>query len=231
MMNVTIKNSGNFANSAVARCNLEPGQTVNIESGSMYQSSMGVEVESKMEGGVFKALKRSILTGESFFVTKYTAPKNGKAWVDVVPAYPGDTLSFENNPQNPTILTKGVWLASEPTVELKTQMAGMTATFGGEGLFTARCEGSGTVVIAAYGAMEIHNLKEGEGFTVDTGHLVAYESSVRNQIRKVASGIMNTLKSGEGLVMDFYGPGIVITQSRNPSGFASFVSGLLGKTS
>lgn len=231
MMNVTIKNSGNFANSAVARCHLEPGQTVNIESGAMYQSSMGVIVESKMEGGAFKALKRTLLTGESFFVTKYTAPKTGAGWVDVVPAYPGDTLSFQNNPNNPTILTKGVWLASEPTIELKTQMSGLTATLGGEGLFTARCEGEGTVVIAAYGAMEIHQLREGEGFTVDTGHLVAYESSVRSNIRKVSTGLMNTLKSGEGLVMDFYGPGTVITQSRNPSGFASFVSGLLGKTS
>lgn len=231
MMNVTIKNSGNFANSSVARCNLAPGQTVNIESGSMYQSSLGLTVESKMEGGMFKALKRAVLTGESFFVTKYSAPKTGGGWVDVVPAYPGDTLSFENNPNNPTILTKGVWLASEPSIELKTQVAGLTNMLGGEGLFTAVCEGSGTVVISAYGAMEIHQLKEGEGFTVDTGHLVAYESSVRSNIRKVSTGIVNTLKSGEGLVMDFYGPGTVITQSRNPSGFATFVAGLLGKSS
>jgi uncharacterized protein (AIM24 family) len=35
---------------------------------------------------------------------------------------------------------------------------------------------------------------------------------------------MNTLKSGEGLVFDFVGPGTVWTQSRNPKELLSWLS-------
>jgi uncharacterized protein (AIM24 family) len=35
---------------------------------------------------------------------------------------------------------------------------------------------------------------------------------------------MQSMKSGEGLVMDVQGPGRIITQSRNPSGLVSWLT-------
>ena len=52
--------------------------------------------------------------------------------------------------------------------------------------------------------------------TIDSGHVVAFGPTVTSQIRKVTGGVVQMLKSGEGLVFDFTGPGWVMTQSRDP---------------
>jgi uncharacterized protein (AIM24 family) len=38
---------------------------------------------------------------------------------------------------------------------------------------------------------------------------------------------MGTMKSGEGMVMDFQGPGRVVTQSRNPNGLINWLQSVL----
>lgn len=221
-MKVEIRHSPSYA---VARCFLQPGEVINVESGAMYEQTLGMQISSEMQGGLFGALKRSILSGDSFFVSKFSAPNGG--WVDVVPTYPGDIFSLGVNPGSALVLTRGAWLASDVGVKLDTQFGGAKMFIGGEGVFTVKCSGQGEVVASAYGAIDHHSLGPGEGLTVDTGHLVAYEDGMQVNIRKAGTGILNSLKSGEGLVMDFIGPGDVITQSRNPAGFASFVASLL----
>lgn len=221
-MKVELRHSPAYA---VARCFIAPGETINVESGAMYAQTPGIQIRSEMQGGFLNSLKRSLLSGDSFFVSKFSAPDGG--WVDVVPTYPGDLFSLSVTPGSNLILTRGAWVASDIGVTLDTKFGGAKMFVGGEGLFTVKCSGQGEVVGAAYGAIDVHSLKQGEGLTVDTGHLVAYEESLRVNIRKAGTGILNSMKSGEGLVMDFVGPGDVITQSRNPSGFASFVSSLL----
>lgn len=226
MMQVEVKNTGQFANSAVARCHIPAGETINVESGAMYQHSMGIRIDSKMSGGFLGAIKRSV-SGDSFFMSHFSAPKDSNAWVDIAPAYPGDIVSFYNNPNNPTVIMRGSWLASDTSVDVQAKLGNMTTIVGGEGLVVNVCQGAGNVILSACGAIEIQNLAEGESRIVDTGHLVAYESSMRTATRKAATGYINSLTSGEGLVMEITGPGTLITQTRNPKGFASFISGLL----
>lgn len=221
-MQIQINHSPAFAS---ARCLLGQGETINAESGSMYQQSLGMQVSSQMQGGLFGALKRSLLSGESFFVSSFHAPGGG--WVDLAPSYPGDVLSLNVSPEQVWVLTRGSWLGSDKTVDLDTKFGGAKMYLGGEGFFTVRCSGIGQVIASAYGATERHVLREGEGLTVDTGHIVAYSENVRTSIRKVSKSIMSSLKSGEGLVMDFHGPGEVITQTRDPLGFAAYISGLI----
>lgn len=221
-MQVELRHQPSFA---VARCKLDPNETINVEAGAMYAQSIGITIESKMQGGFFGALKRSLLSGDSFFVSKFTAPKNG-GWVDIAPSIPGDIFSLDITPNNPLTLTKGSWIGSELGVNLDTTV-NPAMLFGGEGLFTVSCTGNGKVIGAAYGALDHHSLKEGEAMTVDTGHMVAYESSMRVNIRKAGTGLMNSWKSGEGLVIDIYGPGDVLTQSRNPSSFAAYLRTLM----
>jgi len=219
-MQVDIRHSPSYA---LGRLALAPGETINVEAGAMAMHSSGIQIESKMEGGLFNAAKRALLSGDSFFVSKFTAPQHG-GWVDVAPVIPGDIVSVTLDPANPPlILTRGVWLASELGVQLDPKFGNAGSIFGGEGLFLVRAWGQGQIVLTAYGALDVHSLKAGEGFTVDTGHLVAYEESVRVSVRKAATGFLNTLKSGEGLVMDLQGPGDVITQSRNPAAFTSWI--------
>jgi len=56
---------------------------------------------------------------------------------------------------------------------------------------------------------------------------VAYDTGVQVQVRKATTGMVQMFKSGEGLVMDFSGPGRVVTQSRNPNGLINWIQSVL----
>jgi uncharacterized protein (AIM24 family) len=71
------------------------------------------------------------------------------------------------------------------------------------------------------------DLAAGEQIVLDSGHLVAYSDTATFVTRKVAKGLMQTLKSGEGLVMEFTGPGRVWKQSRNPDEFVGWLTAAL----
>jgi uncharacterized protein (AIM24 family) len=47
-------------------------------------------------------------------------------------------------------------------------------------------------------------------------------------LRKVAGGIVQTVKSGEGLVFDFTGPGKVLSQTRNPTELMGWIQSFVG---
>jgi len=208
-MNVTTRHNPSFA---VARITLSAGESVKAESDAMMASSIGVSVEAKMQGGLMKGLKRSMLGGESLFVTTFTAASDGD-WVDVAANLPGDIAVLEVT--NQLNLTKGSWLANSDGVELDTKFGGFKSLAGGEGGFLVHATGSGTVVVSTYGALDTIELGADERLVVDSGHLVAFDATVEFTTRKVSKGIGASLKSGEGLVMEFTGPGRVLTQTRN----------------
>jgi uncharacterized protein (TIGR00266 family) len=214
----------------VARLTLTGGEQVRVESGAMMAMSSGVTLSSKAEGGIMKSLKRAALGGESFFVSTYTAPAEG-GFVDVAARLPGDLSSYTIDPSQALFISKGSWMANEQTVTLNTQWGGFKNMFGSEGGFVLRAEGSGQVVFACYGALEVWNLEAGHHFTVDTGHMVAYEETVQMAIRKASGGLVQTFKSGEGLVFDFSGPGRVWTQTRNPNELLGWIGATLGQGS
>ena len=227
-MRIDVRHNPSFA---VARVTLDPGEELRAESGAMMATSAGVDVKASTQGGVLKGLKRSMLGGESLFVTTFTAGPSG-GWVDVADHLPGDIIVAEVTPDRPVSITKGCWLASAAGVELDTKWGGFKNLFGGEGGFLIRAQGQGTAVLACYGAIDTIELRAGESVTIDTGHVVAFDPGVTSQIRKVAGGMVQTLKSGEGLVFDFTGPGWVMTQSRNPSALETWIRSLMpGETS
>lgn len=211
----------------VARLGLGPGEHVRAEAGAMMAMSAGVTLEAKMEGGLLRSLKRAALGGESFFVNTYTAPANG-GWVDVAARLPGDLTALEIAPGRALFVQKGSWLASASTVELDTQWGGFKNLFGSEGGFILRAAGTGPIVVACYGALETWNLAAGQSITLDTGHMVAYEDTVTMSLRKVAGGLVQTAKSGEGLVFDFTGPGKVLSQTRNPTELMGWIKSFVG---
>ncbi|MDZ7578072.1 MAG: TIGR00266 family protein [Candidatus Nanopelagicales bacterium] len=220
-MQPEIRHSPSFA---LARLNLAPGETVKAESGAMALMSNGVTVEAKMQGGFLKSLKRSALGGESMFVTTYLGNQAYATWVDVAANLPGDLTVIDVTPGRDLILTKGSWLASDSGIEIETKWGGSSMLFGGEGGFVVRMAGQGKVVASAYGALDLLELAEGQGFTIDTGHLVAYDDGMNVRVRKVAKGWIQSAKSGEALVMDIQGPGRVWTQSRNPSALVDWLT-------
>ena len=220
-MEVSVRHNPSFS---VARVGLAPGEQIRAESGAMMATSGGVQVESKAQGGIMKSLKRSVLGGESFFITTYTAPEAG-GWVDCAARLPGDITVLDAS--HGLNLTKGTYLCSANSVEIDTAWGGFKNVFGGEGGFMIRAGGQGPVACACYGALDVVDLAEGEQFVLDSGHLVAYTDGTSFTVRKVAKGVMQTLKSGEGLVFEFTGPGRVWTQTRNIDELVGWLTAVL----
>jgi uncharacterized protein (TIGR00266 family) len=222
-MEVAIRHAPSFA---VARCSLAPSEMVRAESGAMMATSDGVAIEASMQGGLMKSLRRGVLGGESFFITTYTAPPGG-GWVDVAANLPGDMVQVEVGAQ-PLFIQRGSYIASEAGVDIDTRWGGFKSLFGGEGGFLIRATGSGTVVLSSYGAIDRIRLAEGETVVVDSGHMVAFDESVTFSLRRAAGGkTIQTLKSGEGFVFDFSGPGEVMVQSRNPDALVQWLTTVL----
>lgn len=212
----------------VARLTLAANEPVRVESGAMMAMSAGVTLQAKAEGGIMKSLKRAALGGESFFVSTYTAPASG-GFVDVAARLPGDITTYDVVAGRSLFIQKGSWLANEAAVNIDAQWGGFKNMFGSEGGFIIRADGQGTVVFACYGALEVWNLQAGQTITVDTGHMVAYEDSITMTIRKASGGgLVQSFKSGEGLVFDFSGPGRVWTQTRNPNELIGWIQSFVG---
>jgi uncharacterized protein (AIM24 family) len=102
-------------------------------------------------------------------------------------------------------------------VEIVTKWGGMSNLIGSEGGFLIKAQGDGVVVLGCYGAMDVMELAVGQQVVVDSGHLVAYDETVKSNLRRAVEGkTVQSLKSGEGLVFEFTGPGRIMTQTRNP---------------
>ena len=82
--------------------------------------------------------------------------------------------------------------------------------------------GSGKLLISSYGAIHEKNLQEGEEYTVDSGHLVAFSADMGFGVRTIG-GIKSTFFSGEGLVVDLVGPGRILMQTRSTESFLSWL--------
>ena len=217
-MNLEIRHNPAFS---VVRATIHAGEEIRIESGAMMAMSGGVQMDAKMEGGLKKGLMRSVLGGESLFITKLTGGREGD-WVDAAARLPGDLAVLDvDGAMN---LTKGSWLLSGSGVEIDTKWGGFKNLVGGEGGFLVHASGTGQVVCSCYGAMQTYDIAAGESLTLDSGHLVAWETGLTYTTRMINSGIMKSLKSGEGLVFDFTGPGRVWAQTRNPGELVAWLT-------
>ena len=219
-MQVHIRHNPSFA---VARVLLAPTEPVHILSGAMMAHSPGMSIDARAEGGLLSGLSREIFAGASTFTTTMTAPPQG-GWVDLTSVLPGDVLSLPISPDRAFFLTRGAWLGNSHGVVTDTHWGGIANLLGGEGGFGLRAWGQGEVLLSVYGALDVCDLTPGEQVVIDSGHVVAYDLGMRFQLRKAsASGLWNSLKSGEGYVFDFLGPGRVYLQSRNPAAFDAYV--------
>ena len=199
---------------------LSGGEQVRVEGGAMVSMSAGVTLETKATGGLLKSLARSVLGGESFFQNTFIAPSGGGE-VSVAPALPGDLFSLVL--KNEALLVQsGSFVASEAGVELDTKWGGAKTFFASEGLIMLRASGNGELLLSSYGAIHERNLGQGEKFTVDTGHLVAFSEGIGFTVNKVG-GLKSTLFSGEGLVVELTGPGRVLMQTRSTDAFLAWL--------
>lgn len=208
---------------AVARVLLEMGEAIRAEGGAMLSMSPTLHLESKMQGGIGKMFGR-LLGGETLFQSTFTATA-GAGELLLAPATPGDIVAMHLNGQ-PLIVTSGCYLAGDVNLGMET-IASLKGFFSGESLFMLRMTGAGLLLLSSFGAIHPIQLGPGQQYIVDTGHLVAFSDGMGYQLRRATKSLLGTLTSGEGVVVELTGPGIVYMQTRTPQGFGAWVNSFL----
>jgi len=205
---------------ALLTLTLESGEQVVAEAGALVSHGDGVTIETGTRGGIWGSLKRTI-GGESFFVNTFTADR--EAELSLAPPLPGDVIQHElGTDGGDLVVQSGSFLAAGPDVDVDTRWGSTKTFFGGEGLFMLRLSGHGPTFLSSYGAIEEVEVPAGETFTVDSGHIVAFEADMEFDLEAVG-GLKSTMVSGEGLVSRFDGPGTLWLQSRSQDAFLSWL--------
>jgi uncharacterized protein (TIGR00266 family) len=210
---------------AIAEVTLDRDETLLAEGGSMVTTSENIQLatnrmdvkqgEEGLMGSIVGAAKQ-MLAGESFLINRLTAEgESGEA--TIAPRLTGDIEVVRMPEETDLIIQSSSFLAAEDGVALDGEWGGARSFFGGEGLFMLRATGSGQVLLNAFGGIAAYEL-DGE-FIVDTGHIVAFESTLDFEVETFASGWISSYLSGEGLVCRFSGRGKLYVQSRSPAEF------------
>ena len=210
----------------VVVCELEAGEAMITERGSMVWMSPNMEMETTA-GGLGKAFGR-MFTGESIFQNIYTA-ESGNGMIAFASSFPGEIRAIEVTPDKPVVLQKSAFLAATKGVELSVffQKRIGAGVFAGEGFLMQKVSGSGMVFVEIDGTAVEYELREGERLIVDTGNLALADETCGIDVQTV-KGMKNIVFGGEGLFHTVVtGPGKVVLQSMPLSSFASTIAGYI----
>jgi uncharacterized protein (TIGR00266 family) len=205
---------------SMAIVDLAPLEELRVESGSMVSMTDGITLKTRAGGGLLRSLSRSLLGGESFFLSVFQAPDFG-GQINLAPTLPGDMMIVEMKGES-LLVQSGSYVASSLGVEIDTKWGGAKTFFASEGLVMLRVSGSGLAIVSSYGAIHPVDLAPGQRYTVDTGHLVSFSEGMGFRVRTIG-GVRSTLLSGEGLVVDLTGPGRIYMQTRSEDAFLSWL--------
>ncbi len=196
---------------------LDAGEGLTCEVGAMIAMSSALTVETTSRsrgggGGMIKGLKR-MFSGENFFLNHFTAHQPNQTLL-IGPTMMGDCVHHPL--RGGTLVVQGSsWLAATDEIEIDTTWQGFSsALFSGESMFWVKCSGVGELFLSSFGA--IYPVRVDGEYTVDTGHIVAFEDTLRFEIGKASRSLIGSLLGGEGLVCKFQGQGLLYCQSHNP---------------
>jgi uncharacterized protein (TIGR00266 family) len=190
---------------------LDPGETVVAEAGTMVYMDQDIAFEVRMGDGaspergvmdkLFQAGSR-ILTGESLFLTHFTNRGHAVSKVSFAAPYPGTIIPLDlSQLNNRIIVQKDGFLCAAYGTKLSITLnrrlgAGL---IGGEGFILQLLEGDGKAFVHAGGTV-IERQLNNETLRIDTGCIVAYEPQLEFNI-ETAGSLKSMVFGGEGLFL------------------------------
>ena len=204
----------------VVVCQLENGEKMITEKGSMCWMSPNMQMETK-GGGLGKMFSKAF-SGESMFQNHYTA-RGGAGTIAFGSSFPGQIKVLDIGPGREMIVQKSAFLAAEEGVNLSVHFQKKFAAglFGGEGFIMQKLSGTGMAFIEIDGYTVEYDLQAGQQLVIDTGYLAAMSATCTMDIQTV-KGIGNALFGGEGLFNTVVtGPGKVYIQTMPANQLAS----------
>ncbi len=205
---------------------LDPGEMVIAEGGAMMYMSTGIVMQTvfgdpsaqQKQGFLDKVMTagKRVLTGESMFMTTFTAQGSTREKIAFAAPYPGKILPLHLDQLGGQMVCQRdsfLCAARGTQISIAFQKKIGVGLFGGEGFIMQRLTGDGIALVHAGGTLMERELRAGEMLKVDTGCIVALQPSVTYDIQFVG-GIKNTLFGGEGLFFaTLTGPGKIWLQS------------------
>ena len=180
-------------------------------------------------GRFVKAVGRSMVSGESTFITQAVA-QSDNGYLALAPDSPGQVIPLQLG-EKQYRLNDGAFLALDGTAyyTMERQSVGK-ALFGGQGgFFVMTTQGQGTLLANAFGSikkLELHN----QEVTIDNAHVVAWSQSLNYHVH-LENGFWQSIGTGEGVVNTFQGTGEVYVQSLNLQTFAGSLSKYIPRSS
>ena len=208
----------------VVICELNAGEQMITERGSMSWMSPNMKMETTSNGGIGKVFGR-MFSGEAMFQNRYTA-MGGPGMIAFASSFPGTILAVEITPDRPLIVQKSAFLASTTGVELSVffQKKLSAGFFGGEGFIMQKLTGHGVAFLEIDGYTVEYDLAPGERLIVDTGYLATMDASCSMDIQSVP-GVKNMLFGGEGIFNTvIIGPGKIRLQTMPINSVASSIA-------
>ena len=208
----------------VVICELNAGEQMITERGSMSWMSPNMKMETTSNGGIGKVFGR-MFSGEAMFQNRYTA-MGGPGMIAFASSFPGTILAVEITPDRPLIVQKSAFLASTTGVELSVffQKKLSAGFFGGEGFIMQKLTGHGVAFLEIDGYTVEYDLAPGERLIVDTGYLATMDASCSMDIQSVP-GAKNMLFGGEGIFNTvIIGPGKIRLQTMPINSVASSIA-------
>lgn len=208
-------------------CELENGESMITERGSMVWMTPNMEMQTSAGGSMGKVFGR-LFSGESIFQNIYTS-RGGPGMIAFASSFPGAIRAIPITPDRPVVVQKSAFLASEPGVELSVffQHRVGAGFFGGEGFIMQKLSGHGMAFIEIDGHGEEYYLAPGQQLVVDTGNLAMMDATCSLDIQAV-KGVKNMLFGGEGVFNTVVtGPGNVILQTMPISTLAAAIAAVL----
>jgi len=222
-MKIEMRNRGAFSSTLIK---LAPGESFVSESGALFRSSGNINVDvstraGEGSGGLLGGLKR-LVAGEKFFFSTYSVEGDQEGEVGLAPTLQGEMRVLPCDGSTTWVLTGGSYLASTPELTINTKFQGFKGFVTGESISFVEVSGNGHLLVSAFG--RITEIDVDGVLVVDTGHVVAFESTLKYSVSKAAGSWVQSWLAGEGIVLNFEGKGKIYVQSHNPSEFG----GLLG---
>jgi uncharacterized protein (AIM24 family) len=189
---------------------LEPGESVLAEVGSLLYREASVTEEAEIPGGFTAGVLRK-LAGTSFFLVRCRGPGLCSFSKD----HAGQVVELEVDQQE-ILLQHRAFLLAEPGVELGLGVDS-GATLLGKGAFShllaLRLQGRGKVTAVAWGDSQKIVLGRGERIYAAPGRVMALERSVRVERARIGGWRELLTEDARRVVLE--GPGAVWLQSRD----------------
>ena len=195
----------------VVECQLESGEQMITERGSMVWMSPNMQMETS--GGGLGRMFSKVLSGESMFHNIYTARGNGM--IAFGSSFPGQIKPVQVGRGQEMIVQKSAFLAAQSGVDISIHFSKKVGVglFGGEGFIMQRLSGNGIAFVEIDGELIEYELQAGQQIVVDTGNVAGFTPGVQMEIRQVP-GMKNMLLGGEGIFNTVLtGPGRVWLQT------------------